>query len=201
MWAARATTWRPESPHGSRLGYLPWFILCGLFWLNSAVWDDVPTIPTLTKRSYHHLATLKHHHHSNEYNVDNNDYNNNVKNTVSATNTQERSISSPHSNGSSIQYHQLSKILFFCNPCQPNHSSLLRTARCGNLPNHRIIAFKQNFYFCLSPHFFNRGFTISKSSSISMFPSLGKRSAYHWIGVLACCSLVPWFIVVLCLII
>ena len=64
--------------------------------------------------SYHHLAILKHQHHNNKYNVDNNNnYNNNVKNTVSATHTQERSISSPHSNRSGIQYHQLSKILFF----------------------------------------------------------------------------------------
>ena len=27
-----------------------------------------------------------------------------------------------------------------------------------------------------------------------MFPSLGKRSVYRWTGVLACCSLDPWFI-------
>ena len=42
-----------------------------------------PTIPTTTKKSYHHLAILKHHHHNNEYNVDNNNYNNYIKNTIS----------------------------------------------------------------------------------------------------------------------
>ena len=47
----------------------------------------------------------------------------------------------PHSNRSNNQYHYLSKILFFSNPSQPNHSSLLRTTRCGILFNHRITAF------------------------------------------------------------
>ena len=92
----------------------------------------------------HHLAILKHHHCDYEYNVDNNNYNNNIKNTVSATHTQERSISSPYSNSSGIQYYQLSKILFFSNPSQPSHSSLLRTTRCGILLNHRITAFQQH---------------------------------------------------------
>ena len=78
MWAARARTWRPRSPHGSRLGYLPWLISCGLFRLNPRVWGDAPTIPTTTKRSYHHLEILKHQHHNNEYNTDNN----NLKNTI-----------------------------------------------------------------------------------------------------------------------
>ena len=41
------------------------------------------TIPMKTRRNYHHLVILKHRHH-NEYNVDNNNYNNNIKNTVSA---------------------------------------------------------------------------------------------------------------------
>ena len=83
---------------------------------------------------------LKHHHHNNEFNVDNN-HKNNVKNTASATRTQERSISSPHSKKSGIQYHQLSNILFFSNPSQPNHSGLLRTTMCGILLNDRITAF------------------------------------------------------------
>ena len=56
---------------------------------------------------------LKHQHHNSEHTVDTNNYNNNVKNTVSATHTQERSISSLYSNRSRIQYHQLSKILLF----------------------------------------------------------------------------------------
>ena len=102
---------------------------------------DVPTTPTTIKRSYHHLAILKHHHHNNECNVDNNSYNNNVKNTVSATHIHERSISSPHSNRNGIQYDQLSKILFFSDPSQPNHSSFLRMTTCGILLNYRITAF------------------------------------------------------------
>ena len=97
------------------------------------LWGDVPTTPTTTKRSYHHLVILKHHHHNNKYTVNNNNYNNSVKNTVSATHTQERSISSLYSNRSGVQYHQFSKILFFSNPSQPNHSSLLMTTRCGSL--------------------------------------------------------------------
>ena len=99
------------SPHGSRLSCLPWLTSCGLFRLYHGAWGDVPTIPTTTKRSYHHSAILKHQYHSNEYNVDNNNYyNGNVKNTVknTATHTQERSISSPHCNRSGIQYQQLS---------------------------------------------------------------------------------------------
>ena len=59
------------------------------------------------------FAILKHQHHNNGYNVDTKNYNNNVKNTVSSTHTQERSVSSPYSNRSGIQYHQLSKILYF----------------------------------------------------------------------------------------
>ena len=47
----------------------------------------------------------------------------------------------PHSNRSSNQYHYLFKILFFSNSSQPNHSSLLRTTRCGILFNDRITAF------------------------------------------------------------
>ena len=73
--AARARTWRPESPHGSRLSYLPWLISCGLFRLNPEAWGDAPTIPTTNKINYNHLAILKHHHHKNEYNFDNNNYN------------------------------------------------------------------------------------------------------------------------------
>ena len=115
------------------------------------------------------LTTKKHDHHNNEYSFDNNNkFNNNVKDTVSATHTQERSIDLflfPHSNRNSNQYHYLSKILFFSNPSQPNRSSLLRTTRCGILFNHRITAFKQNLVFYLShPQLvFNRGFTISES--------------------------------------
>ena len=82
MWAARARTWRTGSPHGSRLGYFPWLILCGLFWLNPGAWGDAPTILKTTKRSYHCLSILKYHHHNNEYNFDNNNSNNNVKNAV-----------------------------------------------------------------------------------------------------------------------
>ena len=100
------------------------------------------------------LTTKKHDHHNNEYSFDNNNkFNNNAKDTVSATHTQERSIDLflfPHSNRSSNQYHYLSKILFFSNPSQPNRSSLLRTTRCGILFNHRITAFKQNLVFYLS---------------------------------------------------
>ena len=73
--AARARTWRPESPHGSRLSYLSWLISCGLFRLNPEAWGDAPTIPTTNKINYNHLAILKHHHHKNEYNFDNNNYN------------------------------------------------------------------------------------------------------------------------------
>ena len=56
---------------------------------------------------------LKHQHHNNEYNADTNNYNNNVKNTVSAKHAQERSIFSARSNRSGIHYHQLPKILLF----------------------------------------------------------------------------------------
>ena len=74
----RARTWELGSPHGSRLGYLGWLMSCGLFQLNPGAWGDAPTITT-TKRSYHHLAILNYQHHNNECNVDNNNYNNNVK--------------------------------------------------------------------------------------------------------------------------
>ena len=101
------------SPCEIRLGYLPWLISCGLFLLNPWAWGDARTIPTTTERNYHLLAILKHQHPNKEYNIDNNNYDNNVETTVSATHTQVRSISSPHSNRNGIQYHQLSKILLF----------------------------------------------------------------------------------------
>ena len=75
---------------------------------------DGPTIPITTKKGYHYVATLKHDHHNNVYNVDNNNNvdnninndDNNIKNAVSTVHTPERSISSPHPNRSGIQYHQ-----------------------------------------------------------------------------------------------
>ena len=129
-----------REPSWKQVGLPSWLISRGLFQLSPGAWEDTPTIPTTTKRSYYHLTILKYHHHNNEYNVDNNNYNNNVKNTVSDTHTQERSFP-PCSNRSGIQYHQLPKILFSSNPSQPNHSSLLRTTRCGILHSHRITAF------------------------------------------------------------
>ena len=103
---------------------------------------STPTIPTKTKRSYHHLLILEHQHHNNKYNADNNNYDK-IKNTYSATYTQERSTS-PSSNRSGIQYHQLSRILFFSKPFQPNYFCLLKTTKCGILPNYRIANFSQN---------------------------------------------------------
>ena len=141
VWAARARTWYPESANGSRLGYLLSLISCGLFWHNLGAWEYVPTISTTTKRNNHHLEIFKHQHHNNEYKIDTNNYNNIVKDTVSATHTRGKSISSPHSYRSDIQYHQLSKIYSSNNSSQPKHSTLLRTARCGILLNYRITAF------------------------------------------------------------
>ena len=58
---------RRQLEHGSRLGYLPWLISCGLFRLSPGARGDAPTIPKTTKRSYHHFAILKDQQHSNEY--------------------------------------------------------------------------------------------------------------------------------------
>ena len=130
MWAARVRPWRPGNPHGSRLGYLPWLISCGLFRLNPRAWGDPLTIPTTTKRSYHHLEILKHQHHNKKYNTDNNNYNNNFQDTVSATHTQERSIFFPAP--IEVAFNTNSPRFFSSsNPSQPNHSSLLRSTRCG----------------------------------------------------------------------
>ena len=68
--------------------------------------------------------------------------------------TQEKSVSSPHSNRSDLLCHQLSRILFFSNLFQHNYLSLLRTSRCGILLNQRITAFQRHYSFCLSPHWF-----------------------------------------------
>ena len=35
---ARAGTWRPRSSHKSRIGYLPWLMLCWLLQLNPGTW-------------------------------------------------------------------------------------------------------------------------------------------------------------------
>ena len=142
MWAARARTWRQGSPHGSRLGYLPLLISYGLLWLNPREWGDAATIPTTTKRSYHHLAILKHQYHNNEYNVDNNNYNNNFK-KCSFWYTYTRKIyfffslqqkwHSPTLRSGIHQHLSTNSPRFYSssNPSQPNHSSLLRTTRCG----------------------------------------------------------------------
>ena len=68
-----------------------------------------PTLSTAAKKSHHHLAILIHHYHNNEYNINTT----NKRNTVSATHTQEKYISSPHTNRSAIQCQQLSRIRFF----------------------------------------------------------------------------------------
>ena len=60
-----------------------------------------PTSPKTAQNSYNYLAILKSHHNNNKHNNNNNNNNN----TVSATHTQEKSISSPHSNRSSILCH------------------------------------------------------------------------------------------------
>ena len=96
------------SPHGSRLSCLPWLTSCGLFRLYHGAWGDVPTIPTTTKRSYHHSAILKHQYHNNEYNVDNNNYNNNFKKC-------------------SFWYTYTRKIYFFFSLQQKWHSPTLRS--------------------------------------------------------------------------
>ena len=93
------------------------------------------------KGSYHHLAVWKHHHHHNEYNVDNNNYNNNIKNTVSATHTQGRSISFTCSNKSGVYYHQLYLIFQESILVFRHYSSLLKTISCGILLNHKMAPF------------------------------------------------------------
>ena len=108
MWAAIARTWRRGSPHGSRLCYLPLLISYGLLWLNPRAWGDAATIPTTSKRSYHHLAILKHQYYNNEYNVDNNNYNNNFKKC-------------------SFWYTYTRKIYFFFSLQQKWHSPTLRS--------------------------------------------------------------------------
>ena len=105
---------------------------------------SAPTKPTTAKRSHHHLVILIHHRHNNEYNINTN----NKRNTVSATNTQEKYISSPRPNRNGMQCHQLSRIPFFSIQFFSNlfyqFLSLLRTTRCGILLNHRTTTFKQN---------------------------------------------------------
>ena len=62
--------------------------------------------------------------------------------------SQEKFSFSPHLNRSDIQCHQLSRnpffsIQFFSSPFE-QFLNLLRTSRCGILPNHKITAFQQN---------------------------------------------------------
>ena len=62
--------------------------------------------------------------------------------------SQEKFSFSPHLNRSDIQCHQLSRnpffsIQFFSSPYE-QFLNLLRTSRCGILPNHNITAFQQN---------------------------------------------------------
>ena len=40
MQVARTRPWWSGSPHGSRTGYLPWLISCGLLRLNPRVWRE-----------------------------------------------------------------------------------------------------------------------------------------------------------------
>ena len=40
VWIARTGTWQPESPHGSRMGYLPWLKSCWLLQLNHGAWGE-----------------------------------------------------------------------------------------------------------------------------------------------------------------
>ena len=68
-----------------------------------------PTVPTTPQRSYNRLEILKHHRNNNEHSENNNNnyyyYYNYNNNTVSTTHTQEKCISSLHSNRSGILCH------------------------------------------------------------------------------------------------
>ena len=69
---------------------------------------DAPNIPKTAKRSYYHLAILKHHHSNNENNNNNNnnnDNNNKIQFLLHMNKKNLKSISSPHSNRSGIQCH------------------------------------------------------------------------------------------------
>ena len=113
---------------------------------------DTPAISTKNQRM---LPILKHHHHNNEYHVDNYNYNNNIKNTVPATHTQERSISSPCSNRSGVHYHQLYFLFLQSILVFRNYSSFLKTISFGMLLNHIIAPFFQNLALPLLHTIFN----------------------------------------------
>ena len=95
------------------------------------------TTPTTPQNSYNHLAILKHHHQNNKHNHNNN--------TVSTTHTHEKSISSPHSNRSSILCHNFvstsAGFYFSTIYLSKTYLSLLRITRCVIVLNHKITAF------------------------------------------------------------
>ena len=90
------------------------------------------------------MAILKNHHSNNKHNNNNNNNNNN---TVSTTHTQEKSISSPHSNRSDILCHNFasnSSTFYFSGIyLSKDCLSLLRTTKCGIVLNHRTTAFSR----------------------------------------------------------
>ena len=46
VWITRTGTWQPESPLGSRMGYLPWLKSCWLLQLNHGAWGGGSHQPT-----------------------------------------------------------------------------------------------------------------------------------------------------------
>ena len=100
------------------------------------------TTPTTPQNSYNHLAILKHHHQNNKHNHNNN--------TVSTTHTHEKSISSPHSNRSSILCHNFvstsAGFYFSTIYLSKTYLSLLRITRCCCTKS------QNNCFFALKPH-------------------------------------------------
>ena len=97
------------------------------------------TTPTTPQNSYNHLAILKHHHQNNKHN-----HNNNTVSTTH-THTHEKSISSPHSNRSSILCHNFvsnsAGFYFSTIYLSKTYLGLLRITRCVIVLNHKITAF------------------------------------------------------------
>ena len=95
-----------------------------------------PTARTTAQRSYNHLAILKHHRNNNKHKKNN---------AVSTTHTEEKCISSSHSNRGGILCHDFvsNSPGFYFSAIYLSKNCSEDPTRCGIVLNHRTTAFSR----------------------------------------------------------